>query len=79
MNDWKGSPLETMPEEATLPLWRRTQLKLDRLETLYELLRHTDDGSTTLTQLRDETSRYAQRKLVLLLKEWEERKTGPVP
>ena len=66
-------------EDKTVPLWRRTQQRLARMETWSAQQRNTSDGFNERIQLQDERIALASRHLVLLLKEWEERKTGPVP
>ena len=66
-----GSPLPN--DQPTLPLWRRTQQRLARMETWSARHRITSDGFNERIQLQDERLKLASRHLVLLIKEWEER------
>ena len=63
-------------EDKSLPLWRRTQLRLARSVTWSEQHRNTSDGFDERIQLMDQRIELAHRHLVLLLKEWEERVDG---
>ena len=76
MNGLKPSHSASVWEDKTLPLWRRTQLRLQNMETFAAQHRNTSDGFTERIQLQDQRIALASRHLVLLLKEWEERKTG---
>ena len=60
------------PRDMTLPLWRRTQLRLQNMETWSARHRNTSDGFSERIQLQDQRIALACRHLVLLLKEWEE-------
>ena len=60
--------------DMTLPLWRRTQLRLQNMETWSVRHRNTSDGFTERIQLQDQRIALASRHLVLILKEMEERK-----
>ena len=63
------------PRDMTLPLWRRTQLRLQRMETWSAQHRIMSDGFTERIQLQDQRIALASRHLVLLLKDMEERRT----
>ena len=67
--------LQSPPDEQTLPLWRRTQLRLARMETWSARHRNSFDGFDERIQLQDERIALACRHLVLLLKEREERQS----
>ena len=60
----------SVPE--ALPLWRRTQLRLARMETWSARHRNTSDGFDERIQLQDERIQLACRHLVLLIREREE-------
>ena len=60
-------------EDKTLPLWRRTQLRLALMETWCVRQMNTSDGFDERIQLQHERIALASRHLVLLLKEREER------
>ena len=79
MSASNASASDRDPTTAPVPLWRRTQLRLQNMETWSQQHRNTSDGFCERIQLQDERIALACRHLVLLLKEWEERKTGPVP
>ena len=74
MNGLSGSHSGQDPKDTTLPLWRRTQLRLQRMETWSAQRRLTETGFDERIQLQDQRIALASRHLVLLLKEWEERK-----
>ena len=76
MNGLSGSHSGDDPKDMTLPLWRRTQLRLQNMETWSAQRRITSDGFDERIQLQDQRIALASRHLVLLLKEWEERKGG---
>ena len=59
-------------EDKTLPLWRRTQLRLALMETWCVRQMNTSDGFDERIQLQHERIALASRHLVLLLKEKEE-------
>ena len=59
-------------QDSTVPLWRRTQLRLQRMETWSAQHRNTEDGFDERIQLQDQRIALACRHLVLLIKEWEE-------
>jgi len=69
MNASPGSPSPN--DQPTLPLWRRTQLRLARMETWSAQHRLTSDGFDERIQLQDERIALACRHLVLLLQERE--------
>ena len=73
MNGLSGSHSADDPMDTTLPLWRRTQLRLQRMETYAARHRNTSDGFCERIQLQDQRIALACRHLVLLLKEREER------
>ena len=60
-------------EDKTLPLWRRTQLRLALMETFAAQRMNMSDGSDERIQLQQERISLASRHLVLLLKEMEEK------
>ena len=68
-NDWR---------DLTLPLWRRTQLRLQSMATFTAQRMNTSDGFDERIQLQEERIALAGRHLVLLLKEWEERRQSPL-
>ena len=68
-NDWR---------DLTLPLWRRTQLRLQNMATFTAQRMNMSDGSDERIQLAEERIELAGRHLVLLLKEWEERRQSPL-
>ena len=63
-------------EDRTLPLWRRTQLRLALMETFAAQRMNMSDGFDERIQLQQERIALASRHLVLLLKEMEERSEG---
>ena len=60
------------PMDLTLPLWRRTQQRLQNMETWSAQRRLTSSGFEERIQLQDERIALACRHLVLLLKERED-------
>lgn len=79
MNGLSGSHSGQDPSDMTLPLWRRTQLRLQRMETWSAQRRNTSDSFDERIQLQDQRIALACRHLVLIIKEMEERgldKTG---
>ena len=72
MNDWSAWLSESDPEDTTLPLWRRTQLKLVQMETLFELLANTSSGSNARIQEQAQLFSLRGRHLVLRLREMHE-------
>ena len=60
-------------EDRTLPLWRRTQLRLALMETFAAQRMNMSDGFDERIQLQSESIQLACRRLVLVLKEWEEK------
>ena len=71
MNGLNGSHSADDPSDMTLPLWRRTQLRLQRMETWSAQRRNTSDGFDERIQLQDQRIALACRHLVLILKERE--------
>ena len=74
MSAWNTLPLP--PEKKGVPLWLRTQRRLQRMETWSARHRLTSTGSCERIQLQDERIALACRHLVLLLKEMEESPGG---
>ena len=77
MKGLSGSHSADDPRDTTLPLWRRTQLRLQSMETWCAQHRNTSDGFCERIQLQDQRTALAGRQLVLLLKEWEEKRNPP--
>ena len=75
MNGLSTSPSADDPKDMTLPLWRRTQLRLQRMETWSAQHRNTSDGFIERIQLQDQQIALACRRLVLILKDMEEKRT----
>lgn len=75
MNGLSTSPTEDDPKDMTLPLWRRTQLRLQRMETWSAQHRITSDGFSERIQLQDQRIALACRHLVQILKDMEEVRT----
>ena len=61
--------------DPTLPLWRRTQLRLQNMATFTAQRMNMSDGFTPHIQRQEERIALAGAHLVFLLKEWEDRKT----
>ena len=64
------------PVQTEDPLWRRTQRRLQNMETWSAQRRLTSSGFDERIQLQDERIALACRHLVLLLKEREEKGGG---
>ena len=77
MNVSNGSHSGQSPWDTTLPLWRRTQLRLQSMATFTTQRMNTSDGFNERIQLQEERIALAGRHLVLLLKEWEEKRESP--
>lgn len=75
MNGLSGSHSADDPRDMTLPLWRRTQLRLQRMETFAAQHRNTSDGFTERIQLQDQRIALACQHLVQILKDMEEART----
>ena len=73
MNVSKDSHSANAWRDSTLPLWRRTQLRLQNMVTWSERHRNTSDGFDERIQLQDQRIELAARHLVLVLKEMEEK------
>ena len=71
MNGLSGSHTASDPRDTTLPLWRRTQLRLQRMETWSAQHRNSIDGFDERIQLQDQRIALACRHLVLILKDME--------
>ena len=63
------------PKDLSLPLWRRTQLRLENMATFTALRMNMSDGFTPHIQRQEERIALAGSHLVFLLKEWEDRKS----
>ncbi len=74
MNVSSDSHSGQSPWDTTLPLWRRTQLRLQSMATFTTQRMNTSDGLNERIQLQEQRIALAGRHLVLLLKEWEENK-----
>lgn len=70
MKGLSTSPSVPVPKEA--PLWRRTQLRLQNMETWSAQRRLTSSGFDERIQLQDQEIALKCRRLVLLLKEMED-------
>ena len=75
MRGLSSSPSANDPKDMTLPLWRRTQLRLQNMETFAARHRNTSDGFVERIQLQDQQIALACRRLVLILKDMEEGRT----
>ena len=62
--------------DKTVPLWRRTQQRLALMETFAAQRMNMSDGFDERIQLQSESIQLACRRLVLVLKEMEERSEG---
>ena len=63
------------PRDLSLPLWRRTQLRLENMATFTPQRMNMSDGFTPHIQRQEERIALAGSHLVFLLKEWEDRKS----
>ena len=70
------STSHSLPVPKEEPLWRRTQRRLQNMETWSAQRRLTSSGFDERIQLQDERIALACRHLVLLLKEREEKVAG---
>ena len=61
--------------DLTLPLWRRTQLRLQNMATFTAQRMNMSDGFTPNIQRQEQRIALAGEHLVHLLKEWEDRKS----
>ena len=64
------------PRDLTLPLWRRTQLRLQNMATFTAQRMNMSDGFTPNIQRQEQRIALAGEHLVHLLKEWEDRKSA---
>ena len=64
------------PMDLTLPLWRRTQLRLQSMATFTAQRMNMSDGFTPNIQRQEQRIALAGEHLVHLLKEWEDRKSA---
>ena len=76
MNVSSDSHSGQSPKDTTLPLWRRTQLRLQNMETFTAQRMNMSDGFTPNIQKQEERIALAGSHLVFLLKEWEDRKSA---
>ena len=74
LSDLRSSPRKL--EEPHAPLWRRTQLRLQNMETWSAQRRNTSDGFCERIQVQDQRIALAVRHLVLLLQDWEDQKSA---
>ena len=72
MKGLSGSHSADDPMDPTLPLWRRTQLRLQNMETWSAQHRNTSDGFIERIQLLDQEIALKCRRLVLILKDLEQ-------
>lgn len=72
MRGLSGSHSASDPQDTTLPLWRRTQIRLQNMETWSAQHRITSHGFDERIQLLDQEMQLKCRRLVLILKEMEE-------
>jgi len=70
-SDWPVSPLPNLPKDD--PLWRRTQRRLQRMETFTAQRTPIELGSDPVIEAMESAITQQSRLLVLLLKRWEER------
>ena len=64
------------PRDLSLPLWRRTQLRLENMATFTAQRMNMSDGFTPNIQRQEQRIALAGEHLVHLLKEWEDRKSA---
>ena len=64
------------PRDLSLPLWRRTQLRLQNMATCTAQRMNMSDGFTPNIQRQEQRIALAGEHLVHLLKEWEDRKSA---
>ena len=64
------------PRDLSLPLWRRTQLRLQNMATFTAQRMNMSDGFTPNIQRQEQRIALAGEHLVHLLKEWEDRKSA---
>ena len=76
MNVSSGSHSGQDPRDLTLPLWRRTQLRLQSMATFTAQRMNMSDGFTPNIQRQEQRIALAGEHLVHLLKEWEDRKSA---
>ena len=78
MNDSKHSSSANEIWESTLPLSTRTERRLKNMASFTRQRMPTSFGFTPAIQEREEEINAKGRYLVELIREWEERKSGPV-
>ena len=76
MNVSNDSHSGQSPWDTTLPLWRRTQLRLQSMATFTAQRMNMSDGFTPNIQRQEQRIALAGEHLVHLLKEWEDRKAA---
>ena len=76
MNVSNGSHSGQDPMDLALPLWRRTQLRLQNMATFTAQRMNMSDGFTPNIQRQEQRIVLAGEHLVHLLKEWEDRKSA---
>ena len=76
MNVSNDSHSGQSPWDTTLPLWRRTQLRLQSMATFTAQRMNMSDGFTPNIQRQEQRIALAGDHLVHLLKEWEDRKSA---
>ena len=76
MNVSNDSHSGQSPWDTTLPLWRRTQLRLQSMATFTAQRMNMSDGFTPNIQRQEQRIALAGEHLVHLLKEWEDRKSA---
>ena len=64
------------PRDLSLPLWRRTQLRLENMATFTAQRMNMSDGFTPNIQRQEQRIALAGEHLVHLLKEWEDQKSA---
>ena len=64
------------PRDLSLPLWRRTQLRLENMATFTAQRMNMSDGFTPNIQRQEQRIALAGDHLVHLLKEWEDQKSA---
>jgi hypothetical protein len=64
------------PRDLSLPLWRRTQLRLENMATFTAQRMNMSDGFTPHIQRQEERIALAGSHLVFLLKEWGEERSA---
>ena len=79
MNGLSGSHSADDPKDLTLPLWRRTQQRLQNMATFTAQQTPMSLGLDPVSQAMEDSIASQGRLLVLLLKRWEESKEADLP